>query len=117
MVEAIANLAIVIASDRASIASLTATISTLTAEVAASHAKLVVALQDNAKLASTIVDLHCKVDIVSPSSRHDNRRHYFWTYGYRRDHSSSKCTTPAPVHQKSATKSNTQKGLETNKGT
>ena len=113
--DAIANLATATARDRASVADLTTTNITLTAEVSLAHVKLVVALQDNAKLASTISDLHPKGGIVSPSYRHDNRRHYCWTCRYRSDHSSSKCTTPAPGHQKSKTKANTQQGLETNK--
>ena len=58
--DATANLATATASDFASIVAITATNSTLTAEAAAAHAKLVVALQENAKLANTIANLHCK---------------------------------------------------------
>ena len=115
--DAIGNLATAMASDRASVADLTANNSTLTVEVAAAHTKLVVALQDNEKIANTIADLHHKGSIISPSSRHDNRRHYFWTCGYRINHSSWKYTTPAPGQRKSATKANIMQGLETNKGT
>ena len=57
MVDAISNLATDMAIDRASVVALAMTKSTITAKVAASHAKLVVALQDNVKLASTITYL------------------------------------------------------------
>ena len=77
MVDAIANLATATSSDHASGAALTETNSTLTAEVAAAHAKLVVAFQDNTKLASTIANLHRKGSIVLTSSRYKNRKHYF----------------------------------------
>ena len=117
MVDAIASLATATASDRASVADLTATNNTLTAEVAAAQAKLVVTLQDNIKLANMIADLHFKGGIILPSSRHDNIKHSCWTYGYRSDHSSWKCTNPAPGHQKSATKANIMQGSETNKVT
>ena len=89
-VDAFSNLDTATASDPASVAALTATNTTLTAKVSVTHAKFVVVLQDNAELANTITDLHRKGGIVSPSSRHDNRRHYCWTCGYRSDHSSLK---------------------------
>ena len=116
-VDAIDTLATATTSDCASVAALTSTNITLTVKVSASHAKLVVALQDNAKLANTMVDLHRKGGIISPSSCHSNITNYCWTCGYRSNHSSWKCPTPAPGHKKSATKADIMQGSETNKGT
>ena len=115
--DSIENLATATANDRASVAALTATNSTLTYEVAAAHAKLVVALYNNAKLANTIVYIHGKGSIVSPSYRHSNRTKYCWTYGYKSDEYSWKCPTPAPGHKNYATKADIMQGSETNKGT
>ena len=115
--DAIDNLATATASDRAYVTSLTATNITLTAEVAATHAKLVVALEYNTKLANTITDLYHKGGIISTSSCHRNRTHYYWTCDYRSDKSSWKCPTPAPGHKISATKAKIMQGSETKKGT
>ena len=56
-VEAIVNLATATASDRTSVAALTATNSNLTADRTATHAQLLIALQDLMKLHVSVADL------------------------------------------------------------
>ena len=84
-VEAITNLATSTASNRASVAALNATNITLTAACTSTHAQLLIALQDLAKLQVTISDLHKKIGAAGIKSYGGYHNHYCWTCGNRCD--------------------------------
>ena len=87
-VNAIDNLATAISSDSTTVATLTATTSTLTSALTACQPQLVEALQNVAKLTTTLVDIN-----KNPSARPPNTRnwHYLWNHGYSSNHSSRVC--------------------------
>ena len=109
-VEAIANLATATASDRASVAALTATNSTLTADCTATHAQLLIALQDLSKLQVTVADLQKQLSAAGIKPSGSSSNHYCWTCSTRCDTSSRKYPTPAAGHQKDATRNDQEGG-------
>ena len=113
-VEAIANLAMAMASDRALVAALTETNRTLTADCKAIHSKLIIALQDLAKLHVTVADLRKQLNAAGIKSSGSSPNHYCWACGTCCDNSSRKCTTPAAGHQKDATCNDKKGGTNKN---
>ena len=107
-VDAIANLVTAATNDCATVATLTATNSTLTLALTTCQLQLVEALQNVAKLTTTLADLN-----KNPSARPLNTRnwHYCWTHGYPSNHSSRDCKKPRTGHDKGATKADTKGGL------
>ena len=114
MVESITNLATATASDHASVAALTATNSTLTADCTATHAQLLIVLQDLTKLQVTVTDLHKQLGAAGIKSSGSYHNRYCWKCGNRCDHNSRKCPTPATGHQKDATRHDKKGGTHKN---
>ena len=116
-IDAIANLATATASDRATVANLTATISELTWELKQTQAKLVAALESNARLAAN--GGGSSKENLRPNRRDRNRkpanRRYCWTHGFLCTHHSGKCPDPKPGHVANAKSRNTQGGSQVNK--
>jgi len=116
---ALANLATATQEDRACVANLTETNKTLTLQCTTSHAKLVTALEDVAKLTVTVADLRRKLAAKSPADAatpaESRPVHYCWTHGYLCTHNSFKCPQPAAGHDKYAKASDTKKGSTKNK--
>lgn len=116
-IDAIANLATATASDRAAVAKLTATIADLTTELKTTQAKLVAALETNARLAAAGAQTNKENVRTSNRERYTKpaNRHYCWTHGYLCTHHSGKCPDAKPGHIESAKSRNTQGGSEVNK--
>ena len=80
-VDFISNLDRANASDRAFVVAILATKSTLSAGLAAINSKLVTALQEITKLASSLAAI--QRTSRSSSTRSNPNRHYCWTHVYR----------------------------------
>jgi hypothetical protein len=110
---AIANLATATAADRTAVANLTSTNATLTKELTTSNTKLITAL-------NMVNTLQKQINERTPTgqsrtSTSGARKHYCWTCGYRSEHSSFYCPTPATGHQTRAKASDTMNGSTANK--
>jgi hypothetical protein len=116
-IEAIANLATATAEDRRAVANLTDTNATLTKELAASDGKLVSALTLINTLTKQIANLRGGYNQHSFPTGPLERKHYCWTCGYRCEHSSWLCPTPAAGHQTHAKAADTMKGSTRSKPT
>jgi hypothetical protein len=116
-IDAIANLATATAEDCRAVANLTDTNATLTKELATSNSKLVSALTLINTLTKQISDLRGNSNQRSPPFGPPERKHYCWTCGYRCEHSSWLCPTPAVGHQTRAKAADTMKGSTKNKRT
>ena len=117
-IDAIANLATATASDRATVASLTSTISELTAELKKNQAKLIEALEKNAKLAAGCIPCDKDKDKENKNPLKGKRppnRHYCHTHGFLCLHHSGKCPDPAPGHVSTARARDTKGGSQANK--
>jgi hypothetical protein len=114
-INAIANLATATAEDRRAVATLTATNSSLTTDLATSNAKLITALQLVNTLTKQVAELRPGTANRNPPGGFPARKHYCWTCGYRSDHSSYYCTTPATGHQTRAKAADTLNGSTKNK--
>jgi hypothetical protein len=109
-IDAIANLATATAADRTAVANLTDTNASLTKSLAKTNEKLITALTQVSTLTKQLAELRCTT-VATPFER----KHYCWTCGYRCDHSSWNCTTPAAGHQKRAKVADTMNGSVANK--
>jgi hypothetical protein len=122
-IEAIANLATATAEDRKAVANLTETNATLTKDLASVNAKLISTLTLVTTLTKQLAEARTGNNGNNGVSQRQNttgtneytRKHYCWTCGYRCDHSSWYCTTPATGHQTRAKASNTMNGSTKNK--
>ena len=122
-IEAIANLATVTSSERATFAQMTNKIAQLTADLKTAQDKLVNALEMNVNLARQVNNSKYKANptpraplcpIVNSNNKQKNI-HYCWTHGFETDHTSFKCEHPAIGHQKRANAKNPMKGSMLNK--
>ena len=104
-VDAIANLATSTASDFATVSTLTNTNSTLTLALIACQLQLVEALQNVAKLTTSLDDIN-KNHSASPSITRN--WYYCWTHRYLWNHSIRDCEKPRAGHDKGATKADTK---------
>jgi hypothetical protein len=113
-IDAIANLATATAADRTAVATLTTTNAALTKSLAISSEKLVTALTRvntlTAQLAAASPNNVPRAPYVAGVNKH-----YCWTCGYKSEHSSWMCTTPAVGHQKRAKAADTMGGSIVNK--
>ena len=109
-IDAIANLATATAADRTAVANLTDTNASLTKSLAKTNEKLITALTQVSTLTKQLAELK-GTTVATPFER----KHYCWTCGYRCDHSSWNCTTPAAGHQKRAKVADTMSGSVANK--
>jgi hypothetical protein len=116
-IDAIANLATATAEDRRAVANLTDTNATLTKELAASNGKLVSALTLVNTLTKQLSDFRSTQPPRPPTFGPSDRKHYCWTCGYRCEHSSWLCPTPAAGHQTRAKAADTMQGSTKNKPT
>jgi hypothetical protein len=115
-IDAIANLATATAEDRRAVANLTDTNATLTKELAVSNGKLVSALTTVNSLTKQLADLRVATPCQrSPPAGPPERKHYCWTCGYRCEHSSWLCPTPAFGHKTRAKAADTLNGSTKNK--
>jgi hypothetical protein len=116
-IAAIANLATATAEDRKAVANLTSTNALLTKELATSTSKLITALTQIGSLTKQIADLRAGATLRTPATpgAASARKHYCWTCGYKSEHSSWYCTTPAAGHQTRAKASDTMNGSVLNK--
>jgi uncharacterized coiled-coil protein SlyX len=112
-IDAIANLATATAEDRKAVSNLTETNATLTKALAKSSEKLIAAMTQVNTLTKQLADL--KATNGTQGSSPSERKHYCWTCGYRCEHSSWNCPTPATGHQKRAKAADTMNGSVTNK--
>jgi small-conductance mechanosensitive channel len=117
IIDAIANLATATAEDRRAVANLTDTNATLTKELATSNGKLVSALTLVNTLTKQLSDLRGNHHPRTPPFGPPERKHYCWTCGYRCEHSSWLCPTPAAGHQTRAKAADPMKGSTKNKPT
>ena len=108
-IEAIANLATATAADRTAVATLTDTNASLTKSLAKANEKLISALTQVSTLTKQLSD--------SRGNTPSERKHYCWTCGYRSEHSSWNCPTPATGHQKRAKVADIMNGSVANKPT
>ena len=114
-INAIANLATATANDRATVAKITQTIAELTTELNKTQAKLVNALEANARLATNNSTANKENARPARNSNHPPNRHYCWTHGFLCTHHSRKCPDPKPGHVATAKSRNNQGGSEVNK--
>jgi hypothetical protein len=114
-IDAIANLAIATAEDGRAVANLTDTNATLTKELAVSNGKLVLALTVVNSLTKQLAALRVVPSPRSPTAGPPERKHYCWTCGYRCEHSSWLCPTPAFGHQTRAKAADIMNGSTKNK--
>jgi hypothetical protein len=114
-INAIANLATATAEDRKAVANLTSTNAILTKELATSNGKLVTALTLVTSLTKQLADSRSGTSTRPTGSRPNERKHYCWTCGYRCEHSSWYCPTPATGHQTRAKAADTMNGSDKNK--
>jgi hypothetical protein len=96
---------------------LTSTNALLTKELATSTSKLITALTQIGSLTKQIADLRAGATLRTPATpgAASARKHYCWTCGYKSEHSSWYCTTPAAGHQTRAKASDTMNGSVLNK--
>jgi hypothetical protein len=120
--DALANLATATAEDRRAVANLTGTNATLTKDLATSNGKLIAALTLVTNLTKQIAELRTgSSQRVNTNGNGGNtngsseRKHYCWTCGYRSEHSSWYCPTPATGHQTRAKAADTLNGSTKNK--
>jgi hypothetical protein len=122
-IEAIANLATATAEDRKAVANLTETNATLTKDLAAANGKLISTLTLVTTLTKQLAEARTGNNGNNGNSHRPTpagtneytRKHYCWTCGYRCDHSSWYCTTPATGHQTRAKASDTMNDSTKNK--
>ena len=81
-IDAIANLATATANDRATVAKLTETIAELTTKLKKTQAKLVNALEANARLATINSTANKENAYPARKSNRPPNRHYCWTHGF-----------------------------------
>ena len=141
--DSLANLATATSADRAAVASLTDKIAKLTSELAATQAKLVTALMENAELIKRLSNKGRGGGGGGNGGRGNSGTsgggggtsggggggsgggdgtpistdpiHYCWTCGYWSRHPSHLCPNPANGHRKNATKRDTKNGSVKNK--
>jgi hypothetical protein len=114
-IDAIANLATATAEDRRAVANLMETKTTLTKELATSNGKLVTALTLVNTLTKQLAGSRAVSNQRSPVTGTGERKHYCWTCGYRCEHSSWLCPTPAAGHETRAKAADTMNGSTRNK--
>jgi hypothetical protein len=116
-IAAIANLATATAEDRRALANLTGTNATLTKELATSNGKLITALTLITSLNKQLADLRAggNNNTTRTPTPGGERKHYCWTCGYKSEHSSWYCPTPATGHQTRAKAADTMNGSIKNK--
>jgi hypothetical protein len=114
-IDAIANLATATAEDRKAVANLTDTNATVTKALAKSNEKLLAAMTQVNALTAQLAALGAST--AAGTSTASARKHYCWTCGYRSEHSSWHCLTPATGHQKRAKAADTMNGSVANKPT
>jgi hypothetical protein len=117
-IAAIANLATATAEDRKAVANLTDTNATITKELAAVNGKLISTLTLVTTLTKQLAEARAGNSgnhNRTPATGTGERKHYCWTCGYRSEHSSWYCPTPATGHQTRAKAADTMNGSIKNK--
>jgi phage shock protein A len=109
-VEAIAQLATTMASDRSTVATLTTTNAKLANQLEAAHALI-------AQLKNDIATLKKKIKPawkVQRPAKTTNNNSYCWSHGYRvaKSHTSATCNMKKNGHQDAATKIDTMSGVQ-----
>jgi hypothetical protein len=114
-IEAITNLATATAEDCKAVANLTETNATITKELSAVNGKLIASLTLVNTLTKQLAEARAgNLPRTNPPGTYE-RKHYCWTCGYRCEHSSWYCTTPAAGHQTRAKAADTMNGSTKNK--
>ena len=123
-VNALANLAIATAADRATVATLTNAIAQLSLELASAQAKLISLLLDNQRLTKRLFDKggswNTSVGVTYGKTSRGGAAvpwdgpsiHYCHTQGHKCPHPIFKCPKPTTGHIKNATKKDTRGGTD-----
>ena len=111
---ALANLAVATATDRAALAALTSTNETLTKQLEEVTKNLTKALDKLHRVENTVTNSSSSSHHITSTIDHKLLRPYCWSHGFRvgRKHNSQTCKAPKPGHKKDAIATNMMGGSE-----